>query len=821
MKTASFGERNNLSPSFTLSLMYLIFSLVWITLTTPLTASVVKDTRQFEWIELVKGVLFVMVTTFLFFAVSSKYVKRLTAEKRRFARLVEAIPDMLFLIDRDGKFLDYASNHDGELLTPPSQFLGKTVDDTLPPEVAEIVREKVQSALEKHATQQMTYSLVIRGKKKHYDARLAPATENEIIVVVRDVTESVEREQRLKDQEVLLTEMGRIAKIGGWKFNTKTMEGKWTDEVAHIHDLDPSLEPSVALGLSFFQGEHRAKIEQAVKAAVEEGTPYDLELEMISAKGAHKWVRTIAHPIRKGDEVVVVWGTFQDITDRHRSEQALRESYQFTKRVLETLPAHIAVLSPNGVVLSVNKAWQEFIDSKQVSVLESAKVGSNYFQTCAQAAEQGYELASTILSGLRAVQSGKLERFRHEYASDVDGAIRWYDVQALPFIDNSGVIVFHSDITAQREAAERVANSERRFRALIENATDIITVISPDGTILYHSPSAERVLGYTESELVGKNAFDFIHEQDRPAVLKLIEQYLAQEGVIVETEYRFLHKDGRWRMLGSIGKNMIGDSTLRGIVVNSRDVTEKNLYEQELIAMREQALHMNKLKDEFIANISHEIRTPLNVMFGYLSLVSDMDAQPGAAELDEYYSIIRRSGERLMRTVDHILNISLLSSGALEVHRQSVNVLTKVEEIEKDFRMTASEKSLTLDIEIFSERPMIFADPYCLEQALVNLMENAIKYTDAGGVTIKVYEESGSVKISIRDTGIGISDEYMPRLYEEFSQEVTGYTRPYEGVGLGMALVKRYVQLNNGHIEVYSKKGEGTEFVLAFPVADG
>ncbi len=239
--------------------------------------------------------------------------------------------------------------------------------------------------------------------------------------------------------------------------------------------------------------------------------------------------------------------------------------------------------------------------------------------------------------------------------------------------------------------------------------------------------------------------------------------------------------------------------------------------QRELKLARDNALQASRVKSEFLANMSHEIRTPLNVVLGYTDVLADeIDAQENE-EMKEHLDAIRRAGRRLNRTIQGILDFSKIEARAFELRPQAVRLATMLERHVDDIRILAEQKNLRLRCVIDDPRGTVLFDEYCLSGALTNLLQNAIKFTEQGSVTAKLYRGTDrNLKISIIDTGIGIEPGYLARIFEPFSQEESGYTRRFEGNGLGLALTRSYLQLNGANISVQSQKGQGSTFTVNF-----
>jgi len=246
----------------------------------------------------------------------------------------------------------------------------------------------------------------------------------------------------------------------------------------------------------------------------------------------------------------------------------------------------------------------------------------------------------------------------------------------------------------------------------------------------------------------------------------------------------------------------------------SKEIIEKN---KELELAIERAEKANELKSNFLAQMSHEIRTPINTILNYTSLLRMEFENQCSPELRGSFSSIENGAKRLLRTIDLILNMSDIESGTFEVIKRN-HSLTKdiIQPVLAEFKSYAKSRNLELKFEHNLEDDIINVDAYTITQTLVNLVDNSVKYTMEGSITIKTEMIDGYKSVSVSDTGIGIAPEYLPKLFNKFSQEEQGYTRRYEGTGLGLALVKQYCEMNGAEINVESEKGNGTKFTIIF-----
>lgn len=400
--------------------------------------------------------------------------------------------------------------------------------------------------------------------------------------------------------------------------------------------------------------------------------------------------------------------------------------------------------------------------------------------------------------------------------------IKWFSINA--FIDEKGYLyTILNDVTEKELALQVIGESEVRYRLMAENVTDIITRHSPDGRYLYVSPACKRILGYEPDELIGLSPFAFIHPDDFEAVEKDLSILLNTSDIFV-LEFRFRKKDGTY-IWAEISNKSIRDkdnNKVLEIVCATRDISKRKLLESELIKTKESAEAANKAKSIFLANMSHEIRTPLNGIIGMTELALYTSSSD---ELKDYLQLIKVSSSTLLRVVNDILDYSKIEVNRMKLETGPFNVVNILREIVNLFDIGAKQKNLSIRVNISPDTPLLVTgDHIRLRQILSNLIGNAVKFTRTGGITVilepqKIGAESVKLKFEISDTGIGIPENKMDKLFKGFSQLDSSYTKQYSGTGLGLVISKRLIEMMNGTIWVNSKEGEGSCF--AFTVEFG
>jgi PAS domain S-box-containing protein len=378
-----------------------------------------------------------------------------------------------------------------------------------------------------------------------------------------------------------------------------------------------------------------------------------------------------------------------------------------------------------------------------------------------------------------------------------------------------GVVLNSRDIS-ERKRAEA---AQALLASIVDATEDAIQSVDLSGVITSWNPAGERLLGYSPAEAIGRRLQDL--GMFPPGRLEEKEQYMAlvlagAGGQHFETQR--LHKDGR---LIDVALTLVplrdSNGKLYGVASLARDITEIKRATRELAQAHDAALESSRLKSAFIANMSHEIRTPLNVIVGHCDLITDHLLEQGDKSQRSSLDAIGRGCERLTRTINSILDISKIEAGAITLRPVSLEIALLLERLVHDFRVTAERKGITLSSAIETTGVNVLFDEYYLNQALTNLLDNAIKFTDRGAVTLRLYRATdGTLCLELRDTGVGIAQEFLSKLFTPFSQEQSGNTRRFEGTGLGLTLVRKYLELNSARISVESEKGKGTTFTVSF-----
>jgi PAS domain S-box-containing protein len=643
----------------------------------------------------------------------------------------------------------------------------------------------------------------------------------QILGIAHDVTEQIQLQQAvLKEKELSENIFNSLpgvfyfydhnGKFLRWNKNFELVTGYSSGEIATMHPLD------------FFQGKDKDLIAERINYVFERGES-DAEANFTDKNGEFfPYYFTGRRIEMEGQPYLIGMGI--DISERKRTEEALRESEARYRAVVENQTEFIVRWKPDGTRTFVNEAYCDY-----------------FGLTPEQALSAGF--MPLVVDGDQNAVEAKIARLRSGSARSEmdthrvirpDGGIGWQEWVDHAIYDETGQIVeFQSvgrDVTERRRTEEALATSEKELRALFAAMNDVVFVIDCDGTYRKIAPTNPSLLYKPRQELLGKTLRDIFPAERAETFIHTVGQVI-ETGQTAHIEYQLSIDDQPIWFEASISP-MDSETTLW----MARDITDRKQAEERLqrlneeleqrVALRTEELaaamlkaqEADRLKSAFLATMSHELRTPLNSIIGFTGVLLQEMAGPLNAEQTRQLSMVRDSARHLLALINDILDISKIEAGQLEIVKRPFDLRQAVESVLRVVQPLAQKKNLKLLASMEVNVGIINQDRRRVEQVLINLVNNAIKFTEQGTVEIECKIKEGWLDIRVRDSGIGIKPEDMDRLFKPFQQIDTGLARSHEGTGLGLAICKRLVTAMGGAITVESKWGEGSTFKCAFPM---
>jgi len=584
-------------------------------------------------------------------------------------------------------------------------------------------------------------------------------------------------------------------------------------QLRHLNETDMSK----VIGKSdsdFFSKEHAERTYACEQKVMETGIAVlGTEEHTTFADGTIRWNKLSNYPLYDRDHNIIgTWGISTDITAQKNVEHQLMEKEEHY-RILSDVTIEGIVIHKKGVIKDVNPSFLKLLGYKMEEVL-------------------GRDLLDYIHEEdrplVREKISNKMEnpyeiRFVRKNGTQFFAEIEGRTIK-IPGEDLRMAAI--RDITMRKEAERALMESETRMRAITDSAHDAILMMDPDGNISYWNPAAERIFGYSRSEAIGKKLHQFI----------VPSRYLKAH----EAAFPFFQKTGQG---GAVGKTVDMEArrkdnteipvqlSLSAVQLSNgwhsvgilRDITGQKKNELELIKAKEEAEEATGAKSEFLANMSHEIRTPMNAIIGFSGLIQKTEM---TSKQKDYINKIESSAKSLLGIINDILDFSKIEAGKLELESVEFRLDDVINNIVSMNCAKAAEKDIELLNDISNDVPLsLVGDPLRFGQILLNLINNAVKFTNEGHVLVKteLIKKDGSrctIKFSVKDTGIGLTQDQKEKLFTAFLQADSSVTRRFGGTGLGLTISKQLVEMMNGEIFVESEFGVGStfSFIIDFKV---
>ncbi|WP_372768583.1 PAS domain-containing protein [Pseudoalteromonas sp.] len=626
----------------------------------------------------------------------------------------------------------------------------------------------------------------------------------------------VKQQDKLLSQQQLMEEMSAQAQIGAWEYNVSDNTLYWSNMTKRIHEVDEEFEPVVETAIDYYrEGENRERIAELMRRAIEEGKPFQEELQLITAKGKEIWVAARAQPEMANDQCLRVFGSFQDITDRIAAQNTLKETNQRLEFVMQSTSVGIWDWDVESGKTIFNERWATMIGYTLDELTPTS--------------------VDTWMSLLHPEDLAKAEKQlqlhwqgdAHHYSCETrmkhkNGDWVWVlDTGKIVERHADGspkrMIGTHLDIHQSKQAEIEIQDKNERMALAADSAAIGIWDYNVQTQELKWDQWMFKLYGIEHTEFIGAyEAWEQgLHPDDKAKAVATLDHALETNSKF-DTEFRIITPQGvtRYIKAAAINKLDANGKVLNMVGVNY-DITERVENEIALTKAKLDAEAAVIAKDEFLASMSHEIRTPMNGVIGMLDL---LDRSQLDEEQNHRISIAKNSANSLLNLINDILDFSKIEADKLEIEHIQFDLNLLLSEVAELFAIRAESKGLELILDTSSlNKHNIVGDPSRIRQILSNLISNAIKFTHQGEIVFSASLENESpecwrLKLVVRDTGIGIAPNKQQQVFELFSQEDSSTTRNYGGTGLGLAIVKKLCNRMDGDVTLVSQQGKGSEF---------
>ncbi|MBD2435725.1 PAS domain S-box protein [Nostoc sp. FACHB-110] len=668
-----------------------------------------------------------------------------------------------------------------------------------------------------------------------------------VLTCYEDITERKEIEQALQESERRYATLAASVPVGIFRTdvegNCVYVNDRWcentglTPQQAAVYGWKAALHP-----------EDKQMVEEQWHHVVQTGQIFNLEYRFLRADGLETWVFGQAVPEKNSDGTIIGYaGTITNISSRKQAEEALHRSQQLYRILVDNFPNGAVILFDHdlryllvgGLGLARAGLSKAEMEGKTIWEIFSAEV-SEMLAPLHQRALAGEMVIAEIPYHNEFYLTNYLP-VRDEQDKVIAGILVSQNIterrKAEQERDCLLQMLEQQNQTLEAQVTQRTAElqqSKERFRNLVETSSDWVWEVDQFGIYTYASPQIINLLGYTPDEVLGITPFDLMPPEEAQRVMAEFTKFSSVQAPFQCLENTNRHKDGRLITLETSAVPIFDANQqfcgYRGI---DRDITSRKQAElvlrqaNERLAFSNQELaRATRLKDEFLATMSHELRTPLNAILGMAEGLQDEVFGLINDHQRRSLQTIERSGQHLLELINDILDLSKIEAGQMELHYSQTAISSLCQASLAFIQQQAVQKHIQVEMKIQPNLPDLLLDERRIRQVLINLLNNAVKFTPEGGqITLEVSHEiiapeQNVIHIAVIDTGIGIAGENLQKIFQPFIQIDSALNRQYVGTGLGLALVKRIVELHNGKVNVSSELGVGSCFSIDLPYAN-
>jgi PAS domain S-box-containing protein len=521
-----------------------------------------------------------------------------------------------------------------------------------------------------------------------------------------------------------------------------------------------------------------------------------------------KWLFISVYSLQKGQFLVI----FKNVTQRKKSEEVLKASESQFRRLFTQSHIGTAIVGLDKCFIKINEAFCCFLGYSENEMLGKAITDYTHPEDLGHGMNEMKQLIEGEIE-FATLQKRYLRK---------DGTVVWGELTISIVRDEHNkplyLLPIIQDITERYKAEKALIESEARFHELIKNSFDMIVLMDSSGILHFVSKSCEKILGYTQEELIGISVIEkMVYPEDQETVIKDFYD-IVKNKVHRGTQYRQLHKNGGWVYLEAYGTNQLDNPEIKSIILNVRDVTERKQAEQIIKENEIKLRELNFAKDKLFSIIAHDLRSPFQNIIGLSQLLIGDEKEGYVAQSEMYADLINSTARDTLVLLDNLLNWAKSQTGQLSFNPKKTILSSIIREGINISNSRAFFKNISLNINQ-PENVEVYADENMVMLILRNLITNAIKFTNPGGkIDVNVIPGIKYVEISILDNGVGMDEEKIKTLFNISSNTSSFGTENEKGSGLGLVLCKEFVEKQNGKIWVESAVGKGSNFKFTLPI---
>lgn len=852
-------------------------------------------------------------------------------------KLLGTLPDVIFVIDEQGTYLDCKTGNPDQLAFPPDQLIGLNISDVFSQKYVNSILATTAKVLHDGKRHSMQYDIDIQGNNRAYDAIFSPFEPGKVIAVVRDITDRKNIEINFQKSQNKFHELLDLAPdifIQGDKnghilecnqkalsvlgYTRKELIGRHLSEIFDKENISQKpLQFELLFGGKYIIQERIIVTKSGKKIPIEmnsqkmEDGTYQTYIRDISERISHEHQLQLANNTLRGifdtvseaiyvmdeagtfieinqgactmyaypkeeligqspetvaadgmndlaeirkcqertfktgeqsqfefwgkrktgevfpKEVIVNRGTFygkqvliataRDISAQKQAEKHIRKSEKKYRQLFETMMQGVFYHDADGKIIQSNPAAQLIFGLSENELNNSVLS----YEKCLWIDENSLPMNDENYPGYLALKS---RTTIHNVVMGVfnpkENQYRWILMNAYPEFESGDdkphqVHVSFADITALKEVEKHLELSEKTYRNLFQNAqVGIFRIRLSDGKIIECNDRMAQMFGYDNREDIIKEFYTEGNYVDKGVRQKVLD-ILRKEGEVRNIEAQFYRRD-KSLIWGSYSAKIYEDEGwVEGV---AEDITQRKIAEDQLIEAKEKAEESDRLKSAFLANISHEIRTPMNGILGFTHLLQNRSLEHEVRQ--QYLEIIEKSGNRLLETVNNLIDISKIETGQVPIKLSNLEIEKQLLQHFQFFEPQATQKGfpLHINIQLPEDIKSIATDVSKFDSIITNHLKNAIKYTSLGYVEFGCYIHEHQLVIYVKDTGYGIPEHRQKAIFNRFEQADIGDRMALQGSGLGLAIAKAYVEMLEGGIWLESEAGKGTTFYFELPL---